>query len=330
MGAVIGVNLAAKAVPLAGGYSLVTPSAAVDGTQDLAKGALSGKAEDQVLTPGFALPRNPGDIIYAPAAGGAVTGPAYDNQAYLLTHPPIGGSTFLDGADQRHAQAVAADSAVMLALREAARLHGAPLVDSAARVEAQAVAENAAIMQGLREQARLHGAPLVDPAARLKAQAVAENAAIMQGLREAASNKSVESLSLFASPYFGRIPTSAAITPTSRSGWPSRPRPSGPTSRQASRRRARPRPIRRRPTAWWAIPSPTRTATSSLERHPPVSVPSSRTSARAFGPGASVSATSTRRARPPAGALPYTRRDALRRVHPRPRRQYAARPHHAG
>jgi hypothetical protein len=212
VGAVIGVNLAAKAVPLAGGYSLVTPSAAVDGTQDIAKGALSGKAEDQVLTPGFALPRNPGDIVRAPASGGAVTGPAYDNQQYLLTHPPIG-STFLDGADQRHPQAIAGNAAIMNALREQARLHGAPLVDSAARVEAQAVAVDAAIMQGLREAARLHGAPLVDAADRLKAQAVAENAAIMQGLREAAGNKSVEPLSLFASPYFNRIPTSAAITP---------------------------------------------------------------------------------------------------------------------
>ena len=112
------------------------------------------------------LPRNPGDIIYAPSVGGTVTGPSYDDQSYLLAKPAIrGGSTFLDGADQRHEQSIAANAALMATLREAARLHGAPLVDAAARLEAQAVAEDAAIMQGLREAARLHGAPISDPLA---------------------------------------------------------------------------------------------------------------------------------------------------------------------
>ena len=136
------------------------------------------------------LPRNPGDIIFAPSVGGTVTGPSYDDQSYLLAKPAdrAVGSTLLDGADQRHEQSVAANAALMATLREAARLHGAPLVDAAARLEAQAVAEDAAIMQGLRESARLHGAPISDPLALRQAQAVSIEAQINAGLREAAKS----------------------------------------------------------------------------------------------------------------------------------------------
>ncbi len=95
VGAVIGVNLASKATPFGGGYHLITPSAAVDQPEAAIAAAKAGAVKPIDVMPkseaGRRLPRNPGDIIYAPSVGGTVTGPSYDDQSYLLAKPAVRG-----------------------------------------------------------------------------------------------------------------------------------------------------------------------------------------------------------------------------------------------
>src|SRR4029078_10642189 len=86
VGAVIGINLASKAAPLAGAtYSLITPSAAVDGSQDTiaaAKAPLVPKDEEvaPVRLPNVVVPLGPAEIQRLINAG-SYTGPGYDSQS---------------------------------------------------------------------------------------------------------------------------------------------------------------------------------------------------------------------------------------------------------
>jgi hypothetical protein len=131
VGAVIGINLASKAVPLAGAtYSLITPSAAVDGPEDVIAAAKAPfvPKDEEVAQPNV------------------VAGPGYDDQSYLIVPGQIGisyadqargnagwwasapiatpgfdtasnagstysaaanaGSSYLDGAEARHSRAM--------------------------------------------------------------------------------------------------------------------------------------------------------------------------------------------------------------------------------
>jgi hypothetical protein len=88
VGAVIGINLASKAAPLAGAtYSLITPSAAVDGSQDAIAAAKAPfvPKDEEVALPNVVTPFGPGDVQYQINAGaGTYTGPGFDDQSYLL------------------------------------------------------------------------------------------------------------------------------------------------------------------------------------------------------------------------------------------------------
>jgi hypothetical protein len=131
VGAVIGINLASKAAPLAGAtYSLITPSAAVDLPEDaiVAAKAPFVPKDESVAVPNVVTPFGPGDIQYQINAGaGSYAGPGYDDQSYLLgpelsgitgadlargnagwwaSAPVVNGSSYLDGAEARHSRAM--------------------------------------------------------------------------------------------------------------------------------------------------------------------------------------------------------------------------------